>query len=426
MKRVLIITYYWPPAGGPGVQRWLKFVKYLKDFGIEPVVYTPQNPTYPVIDESFGNDIPADVKIIKHKIFEPYRFASFFSKNKTKTISRGIISDKNQSILERLMLWVRGNFFIPDARIFWVKPSVKFLSEYLEQEKIDTIITTGPPHSLHLIGLQLKKQTEVEWIADFRDPWTTIGYHKKLRLRKSAWVKHKILEGEVLNNADKIIVTSFTTKKEFYYITEKPIKVITNGYDTEPVEKTELSQKFSVSHIGSLLSGRNPHILWEALSELLKEEDGFANDFELCLTGTVSKEVLKTIHKYSLKEFVKLTGYVSHEESIKLQRSSQVLLLIEIDSDETKCIIAGKLFEYMASQRPILAIGPENWDVNQIISETNTGFVFTYHQKNEIKGKILSFYKDFKENRLHVNPIGIEKYNRRSLTQELSKFIHNE
>lgn len=426
MKKVLVITYYWPPAGGPGVQRWLKFVKYLKDFGIEPVVYTPQNPTYPIIDDSFNTDVPGDIKVIRHKIFEPYRLASFFSKKKTKTISRGIISGKRQSLLEKLMLWVRGNFFIPDARIFWVKPSVEFLSAYLEQEKIDTIITTGPPHSLHLIGLKLKKRIGVEWIADFRDPWTTIGYHKKLRLRKSSWVKHKILEGEVLNTADKIIVTSFTTKKEFYYITEKPIKVITNGYDNEPVEKIELSQKFTVSHIGSLLSGRNPHVLWEALSELIKEEEGFAGDFELCLAGTVSKEVLKTIYNHGLKEFIKLSGYVSHEESIKLQRSSQVLLLIEIDSDETKCIIPGKLFEYMVSQRPILAIGPENWDVNQIISETNTGIVFTYHQKKEIKVKILSFYKEFKENSLFVNAIGLEKYNRMALTKELSKFILNE
>lgn len=426
MKKVLVITYYWPPAGGPGVQRWLKFVKYLKDFGIEPVVYTPQNPTYPIIDDSFNNDVPDDIKVIRQKIFEPYRFASFFSKKKTKTISRGIISGKRQSLIEKLMLWVRGNFFIPDARIFWVKPSVKFLCAYLEQEKIGTIITTGPPHSLHLIGLKLKKKTGVEWIADFRDPWTTIGYHKKLRLRKSSWVKHKILEGEVLNTADKIIVTSITTKREFYYITEKPIKVITNGYDNEPVEKVELSQKFTVSHIGSLLSGRNPHVLWEVLSELVKEEEGFADDFELCLAGIVGKEVLKTIYNHNLKEFVKLAGYVSHEESIKLQRSSQVLLLIEIDSDETTCIIPGKLFEYMISERPILAIGPEKWDVNQIISETRTGFVFTYHQKNDIKKKILSFYKDFKEKRLHVNPIGVEKYSRRSLTEELSKFIRNE
>src|SRR5690606_22285158 len=145
----------------------------------------------------------------------------------------------------------------------------------LEKEKIDTIITTGPPHSLHLIGLKLKKQIGVEWIADFRDPWTTIGYHKKLRLRKSSWIKHKILEGEVLNSADKIIVTSFTTKKEFDYITEKPIKVITNGYDREHVEKVKLSQKFTISHIGSLLSGRNPYVLWEALAELAKEKEGF-------------------------------------------------------------------------------------------------------------------------------------------------------
>ncbi|MGB5668372.1 MAG: glycosyl transferase family 1, partial [Maribacter sp.] len=197
MQKILIITYYWPPAGGPGVQRWLKFVKYLPEFGIEPVVYIPENPTYPIIDDSFTLDIPKGIKIYKHPIREPYHIARIFSGKKAKRISSGIIKAKNQSVLEKIMLWVRGNFFIPDARINWVKPSVKFLTNIIEIENIDTIITTGPPHSVHLIGHGLKELLGIKWIADFRDPWTSIGYHKKLKLTKNSQRKHRELEHRV-------------------------------------------------------------------------------------------------------------------------------------------------------------------------------------------------------------------------------------
>ncbi len=423
MKKVLIITYYWPPAGGPGVQRWLKFVKYLQEFNIEPIVYAPENPSYPIVDSSFLNEIPEGVTIIKQPIFEPYNIASIFSKKKTKTISKGIISSKWQSPIEKFMLWVRGNFFIPDARKFWIKPSVKYLQEYLQQENIDTIITTGPPHSLHLIGLQLKKILSIQWIADFRDPWTTIGYHNKLKLRKSSKAKHKILEGEVLNTADKVIVTSFTTKEEFYYITEKPIKIITNGYDVNNIGKIELDNKFSISHIGSLLSGRNPLILWQVISELVEENKEFEEDLKLQFAGVISKDVLKTMYSFNLKNYIHLLGYISHEDTLKLQHSSQVLLLIEINTDETKCIIPGKLFEYMVAERPIIAIGPEEWDVAKIITETNTGNYYTYDQKRVLKEKIMDLYNDYKAGRLKTQPIGLKKYSRKALTEELSKFI---
>ena len=187
MKKVLIITYYWKPAGGPGVQRWLKFAKYLRDFGIEPIIYTPENPTYPLIDEAIADDLPADLQVIKQPIWEPYGLASLFSKKKTQKISAGIIPRKKVSVLEKLMLWIRGNLFIPDARKFWVKPSVKYLATYIRKQDIETIITTSPPHSVHLIGYQLKKQLpHLQWISDFRDPWTTIGYYKDLRLTRWA------------------------------------------------------------------------------------------------------------------------------------------------------------------------------------------------------------------------------------------------
>ncbi|MDY8135539.1 glycosyltransferase family 4 protein [Aquimarina sp. 2201CG5-10] len=427
MLKVLIITYYWPPAGGPGVQRWLKFVKYLKEFDVEPIVYIPENPTYPLEDTSLSSEINESITVLKQPIFEPYRFAEIFSKKETKVISKGIIAGKEkQSLIQKVLLFIRGNFFIPDARVFWVKPSVKYLSKYLSDNKIETIITTGPPHSVHLIGEKLKKQLPINWVADFRDPWTTIGYHDKLKLTKRSIKKHKALEKEVLQTTDHILVTSYTTQKEFQQITNKPISVITNGFDTELISKTTLDSQFTISHIGSLLSGRNPKNLWKALYELTKENSAFAEAFRLQLVGAVSEDVLASINEAGLEDFVNFKGYVSHKDAIEIQRSSQVLLLIEIDSKETQCIIPGKLFEYMVSKRPILALGPKDADISKLISETNSGSFFEYHEFQNIKSLLRNYFLKYQEKKLVSQVVGIDRYSRKSLTYKLSELLKNE
>lgn len=421
MKKVLIITYYWPPAGGPGVQRWLKFVKYFRDFGIEPIVYIPENPNYPIVDSNFLNEIPEGITIYKQPIFEPYKLASFLSTKKTKRISSGIIQTKNQSVLEKIMLWVRGNLFIPDARKYWVKPSVNYLKDIIKKENINTIITTGPPHSIHLIGLNLKELLPIKWISDFRDPWTSIGYHKKLKLTSKSIKKHKKLESLVLNNADKLIVTSETTKKEFQALSSKPIEVITNGFDTTYRGDAILDNKFTIAHIGSLLTGRNPENLWQVLSELIVENPVFKKALVLNFVGVVSDDVLQTIYSFGLHANVNLLGYVSHNEALKLQQSSQILLLAEINAVETQGIIPGKLFEYMAAKRPILAIGPDNWDVAEIISETSSGETFTYQQKAELKKVILEWFTAYQQGKLYINSSNINRYSRRELTKKLAQ-----
>jgi len=424
-KKVLIITYYWPPAGGPGVQRWLKFIKYLPQFDIEPIVYIPKNPNYPIIDNSLVDEIPKDLTIIEQPIVEPYKLASKFSKGQSDTISKGIIPDKKkQSVMQRLMLFVRGNFFIPDARKKWVKPSVNYLSTYIRDYGIDTIITTGPPHSLHLIGEQLKSRLDIKWIADFRDPWTTIGYHNKLKLTTIAKRKHKFLETKVLNTADSIVVTSNNTKQNFLSLTEKPISVITNGYDYESIGNVELDAKFSLSHIGSLLSDRNPEVLWKVLEELVSANKIFSSMLQLNFVGSVSKEVLRSLEVYNLSQYVNLIGYVPHIDAIKHQKKSQVLLLIEIDSEETKCIIPGKLFEYMISNRPILAIGPKGSDVDGILRSTNTGNYFLYSDYEAIKEAVLDMFQAFRSNELKSNAIGLQQYSRKSLTKKLAELVN--
>ncbi len=420
-NKVLIIIYYWPPAGGPGVQRWLKFVKYLPDFGIQPIVYIPDNPTYPIVDNQLVSEVSKEVIILRKTIFEPYQLASFFSKNRTKKISSGIIPNtKKQTLLDKILLWIRGNLFIPDARVFWVKPSVQFLKQYIQENAIDTIITSGPPHSLHLIGLELRNKLNVKWLADFRDPWTTIGYHKDLKLSHYAERKHKKLEKIVLNTADTIIVTSKTTKSEFQQLTNKPIEVITNGFDVEKVEKQMSDTKFSIAHIGSLLSARNPKILWQSLKEVIHEIPEFRNHLEIKLIGTVSQEVLETISQFGLNPYLNNLGYVSHQEAIKHQRKSQVLLLIEIDSENTKSIIPGKLFEYMVSERPIIAIGPLGSDFASIIIETNTGVFADYTEKEKLKATILNYYNQFLTGNLQSHAVGLQHYSRKNLTEKLA------
>ena len=420
MPKVLIITYYWPPAGGPGVQRWLKFVTYLKGFGVEPIVYIPENPHYPLKDKSLVAEIPEGITILKKRIIEPYAWAQIFSKEKTETISSGIIDKpEKQNWLQKLLLYVRGNFFIPDARKFWVNPSVEFLRKYIYDNPVDAIITTGPPHSLHLIGLNLKAKTGLPWIADFRDPWTDIGYHDKLKLTRSSQKKHLVLERKVLNTADHIITTSPKTKTDFKKISPQPITCITNGFEERPETSIDLDKSFTLSHIGSLLAARDPVLLWEILNELKKEKPSFGKDLKIKLAGKVSATVIESIKEYNLDENVELLGYVNHTKALNLQRKAQVLLLIEINAPETRAIIPGKVFEYLAARRPILGIGPQKADFFDIVEGSQSGFCFDYGQKMLLKTQLLEWYNAYGKDGIRANSSDISKYTRENLTGKL-------
>ncbi len=425
MRKVLVIAYYWPPAGGPGVQRWLKFLTYLPAHGITPILYLPENPHYPITDPTLLKEVPTDLKIYRLPIAEPYGLARLFSKKKTARISSGIIQkERKQSVLEKFFLWVRGNFFIPDARRSWIKPSIAHLKDIIAMEQVDTLISTGPPHSLHLIALGLKEQLGLRWIADFRDPWTTIGYHGKLRLTQAAQQKHEALEKKVLQGASHIVVTSYTTQKEFQKKTDVPITVITNGHDVEPTnEKVRLDDAFTLSHIGSLLSGRNPRTLWQVLSELNREVEGFQEDFELQLAGVVSEEVMEDLEDYGLRPQTKVMGYVDHGHALRLQQQSQLLLLVEIDSEETQGIIPGKLFEYLASKRPIIAIGPKKWDAERIILDSGAGTIHRYEDHNALKNLFLAYYSAYKKGQLTLRPSDPQRFSRQRLTKELAEII---
>jgi glycosyltransferase involved in cell wall biosynthesis len=323
--KVLILTYYFPPAGGSGVQRWLKFVKYLPELGIEPVVYTVENANYPIRDESLINEIPKGIKILKQPIFEPNKMLSIFGKKDKQ--SAGFL-DKNPSFFGQVAQYVRANYFIPDARKYWIKPSVKYLIKYLKNNKIDTIITTGPPHSVHLIGLALKKELGIKWIADFRDPWTDIDYFHQLPLTKKAIKKHHQFEQQVLQCADTVLVVGKTMQKAYLKF-NKNTRVITNGFDnSNESELISLDKKFSLVHIGMLNSDRNHVMLWKILSEISKENKEFSTDLEIKLIGEVCDRAIKNITDFRLNKNLKQIDYVTHNEVISHQKSAQVLLLL--------------------------------------------------------------------------------------------------
>ena len=249
------------------------------------------------------------------------------------------------------------------------------------------------------------------------------GYHKKLKLSESSKRKHKELENKVLNTADQLVVTSSNTKKEFQNLTNRPVEVITNGYDNESVGSITLDSNFTLSHIGSFLSERNPVVLWQVLRDLIIENKSFNNSFQLNLVGSVSENVLASINNHNLSDYINNIGYVPHNKSIKFQKETQLLLLVEINSNESKAIIPGKLFEYMASNRPIIAIGPKDSDVEIILKETNSGKYFTYSEYNSLKETILVHFTAFQNRELKSHAIGLQKYSRRSLTKKLSELI---
>ena len=429
MSHVLIVAYYWPPAGGPGVQRWLSMSKHLFDLENKVTVLVPKNANYPIIDESLNKQVHGNINIIQVKIFEPFYLINRLINQKSKQLSSGIIPEKKQqSFLESLLLWIRGNFFIPDSRLFWIRPAVKKINQLLKEQTIHTIITTGPPHSVHLIGQKIKyKHPKIQWITDFRDPWTTIGYHSALYLKKSSEAKHLALEKQILQSADKILVTSQVTKEEFMTKTSKPIKVITNGFDDQDnlasLHGKFANHKFSLAHIGSWLTERNPAILWQVLAELVSENKQFAALLEIRIAGKTSEIIFKQLQKNNLSYCVVNYGYLNHNEVVTLQKESTVLLLIEIDKPETKGIIPGKLFEYLISNRPIIAIGPQGSAIKPIIESTNTGKYFNYYQKQDLKHSILKLFEAFLTKNLAVNAIGVNSYHRRNLTKALLNFI---
>ena len=431
MKRVLIITYYWPPSGGSGVQRWLKMSKYLPENGWQPVIYTADDAEYPVEDASLEKDVAPEAEIIRRPIVEPYTFyKKFLGIKKGEKVKAGFINEgaKKKGWKENISVWLRGNFFIPDARCWWIKPSVKYLSKYLKEHHIDAMISTGPPHSMHLIAKALHKKYNIPWVADFRDPWTDIDFYKDLKLTRCADRKHHRLEKQVLTEATKVVTVGWDWARGLESHGAQDVEVITNGFDGSVTLNQTMTDKqpegaFSMSHIGIIGAARNAVVFWKALSELI-ENESFKNDLRIKLIGQVDNSVVKTIKENGLENNVSIIPYIPHEKVIKEQEASQVLLLFINNSPNAKGILTGKIFEYMASGRPILAIGPKDGDTAIMLGKTQSGIIIDFDDKEEMKAVVMDLYSKYKENQLvtKYNTL-VDKFSRRNLAKDYAQLL---
>jgi len=428
-RRILIITYYWPPAGGAGVQRWLKFVKYLPEYGWTPVVYTVKNGEFPVLDPSLEKDVPAGTEVIRRKIFEPYGwYKRFIGQNPQERINAGFLSQTEKPAgKEKLSRWIRGNLFIPDARKFWIRPSVRFLTKYLRQHPVDIIVSTGPPHSMHLIALGIKKKLNIPWVADFRDPWTRIDFYEELLLSKRADRKHHRLEKEVIRTADAVISVTRTMQKEFSELGAGSSYYIPNGFDPddfpEKPDGNDFPDKFRILHLGSINPARNPEALWKVVAGLVKEEPLLAKDLEIRLVGKTDISVTRSLEDHGLLPFVTMTDYVPHEDVFALERQAAVLLMLINRTPNAKGILTGKIFEYLAAGRPILALGPPDGEAARILKQTETGVTVYYDDEKTLRKTITAFYHQYKSGTLEIKPKHIEDFSRITLTKQLAVLV---
>ncbi len=423
MKKALIITYYWPPSGGAGVQRWLKFTKYLREYGWEPIIYTPENPEYPAIDQSLLDDIPVGVQVIKHPIWEPFDiYKRLIGLKKNDRLAAGFLSErKRPSRAQNLMVWIRGNFFIPDARVFWIKPSIRFLKNWLKENMVDAIVSTGPPHSMHLIALGLKEATGLPWLADFRDPWTRIDFYNDLKLTCWADKKHHRLERAVLNKADRLVTVSHNWANDFQNDGSPEFRVITNGFDPADFPEPAIlqPQKFILTHIGSLNKDRNPAFLWKTLGEISRESKEFRDNLVIRFIGKTDISAFESIEENGLSSCVENIDYVPHHKALELSGESAVLLLLINNTPNSMGIIPGKVFEYLATRRPLLCIGPTEGDSARIIKELNAGEFVNFYDSTSLKSVLLSLFERYKKG---MNTItgDINRYSRRKLAEAIA------
>ncbi len=428
MKKVLIITYYWPPSGGGGVLRWLKFTKYLRSYGWEPIIYTPENPEAPAIDHSLGKDIPEDLTVLRTKIWEPYTLYKYFSgKKKADKINTGFLSEKKSpSLLENAAIWIRSNLFIPDARKFWIKPSVRFLVDYLKKNPVDAIVSSGPPHSMHLIALGLSKRTGLPWLADFRDPWSNIDYYHHLKLTRLSDAKHKKLEKQVLKNASKLVTVSWNWAEDFRKLGANEVEVITNGFDEDDFKNFERQPNphFELLHLGSINKDRNPSMLWKVLGELCAESELFRKKLKITLIGQSDFVVFEEIKKNLLWDNFNKVDYLPHNQALSRGASATVLLLPLNDTPNVMGIIPGKLFEYLALKRPVLGIGPVNGDSARIINQCKAGKTISFDDEVGLKSFLYDMFIKFDRNEDEIEEGVYKQYERKQLTLKITELLN--
>jgi glycosyltransferase involved in cell wall biosynthesis len=429
-KKILIITYYWPPSGGSGVQRWLKFVKYLPQFGWQPYVFTPENPSFSIRDESLLKDIPIEAEVIRFPIWEPYeaffKLSSVLGKKKSSKPT-DLVSMKDQSLFQKISTFVRGNFLIPDPRVFWVRPSVKFLNDFLRDNEINTIVTTGPPHSVHLIGLKLKdKNPSLTWIADFRDPWSEWGLLDSLKVGSIARTMHRKLEAKVLQRADKVITITPFYVRRFETLSQRKVTLLTNGYDEDDFKSMiiQRNNKFTIRHAGIINEKCDPKPFMHAVLHLLKNHMDLKSKFHIDFVGEVHQQFKEfVLSNEDLSAITSFTASVPHQELISLYGTSSMLLLILTGYKDAEGYMPGKLFEYLATGLPILGIGPAQGDAAKLLNTTDSGDMIDEVDKEKIQKKLMEHFEAWDNGTSVVRPGKGTLYSRREITKQLTDLI---
>ena len=433
MKRVLIISYYWPPTGGSGVQRWVKFAKYLPSEGWQPVIYTPENPEQLATDASLEAEIPAEAEIIKTHIIEPYELYKKFlrkSGHSKEAVEVNPVNAQNKSFLQKVAMWVRGNLFLPDPRCLWIRPSVSYLKKYLKDHPVDLIVSTGPPQSMHIIGMKLARQTGLPWIADFRDPWTRIFYFKHLSMTRTTERWHKKMEKKVLDAASAVVAVSPLVQQEFQEMTQTPVELITNGFDecdfagaacTEAAGGKD--KDFIITHTGLFAADGNPSVLWETLREKCIKDPVFKDRLKIKLIGKTDRQITESIEAAGLGENLTDMGYQPHDKAVEEQRRASLLILPLRKEPEYKAVLPGKLYEYLASWRPVLGIGQPDGAMSMILNTTKTGVVFNWEDKASVSRFIDLCWKNHLEGRLVVDDADISQFTRRNLTRRMAELF---
>ncbi len=379
------------------------------------------------MDDSLIREIPSDIEVVRTPIWEPYQlYKTFLGRSKKEKLYSGFINEKKKdSLTQKISVFIRGNFFIPDARMFWIKPSIEFLKEYLKEHPVDAIVSTGPPHSMHLIAEEIHRITGIPWIADFRDPWTNIDFYQDLRLTSLADAKHKRLEKKVLKNATKVVTVTWRSRDEFKALCGRDdIVVIPNGFDDADFafqQDSKLDSDFSIVHIGSMNKDRNPHVLWSALKDLVSQHPDLSAKLKIKLIGPVDFSVRESIELNGLQNFTTFVEFVPHTSAVTLQQESQILLLMINNSPNARTIIPGKLYEYLGSGRPILAIGPKDSDSAHVIEMTKGGVVHDYDDLEGMKTRIMEYFALYQSGTLKGSAEEIQKFTRKSLAEEYAK-----
>ncbi|MCB0770196.1 MAG: glycosyltransferase, partial [Flavobacteriales bacterium] len=344
-------------------------------YGWQPVVYTPSNPELTAEDRALAKDIAPEVELVQRPITEPFSlYKRFTGRKQEERVQTAFLNEGGKrGWKEDLALWIRSNLFVPDARVWWVKPSIRHLKDYLKKHPVDAIITTGPPHSMHLIGLGLKRATDIPWIADFRDPWTDIDYYGQLTLTRWADRKHHRLEKEVLQVADKVVTVSWSWAQDLAALGGREVEVITNGYDPAdvPSPPVAVDEAWSLVHIGSMSATRDCPGLWRALAALCDSDAEFAKRFVIRFVGPVDVSILESIAAAGLGDRIEKLGRVGHDKAMHEMQRAKVLLLPINDTPNSAGILPGKVFEYLSVGRPILAVGPATGDIVKVLGDAH-------------------------------------------------------